>query len=96
MKKNKAFRSPFVTKKQLKSRQASHRIFLKPHKKVYRCALILYFHASFSDVTSFSKISQPPRLEPTNGIKQCCLPPFSFKNILKANINIDETFDLNK
>ena len=33
MKKNKAFRIPFITKKQLKSRQALHRIFLKPHTK---------------------------------------------------------------
>ena len=29
-----------------------------------------------------------PMLEPTNGIKQCCLPSLSFKNSLKANINI--------
>ena len=36
-----------------------HRIFLKPQYKVYRGASILYFDASFSDVTSFSKMSQP-------------------------------------
>ena len=30
MKENKAFRIPFITKKQLKGRQALHRIFLKP------------------------------------------------------------------
>ena len=60
MKENKAFRIPFITKKQLKSRQALHRIFLKPQYKVYRGASILYFNASFSDVPSFSKISQPP------------------------------------
>ena len=29
MKENKAFRIPFITKKQLKSRQALHRIFLE-------------------------------------------------------------------
>ena len=34
--KEKAFRIPFITKKQLKSRQALHRIFLKPQYKVYR------------------------------------------------------------
>ena len=60
IKENKAFRIPFITKKQLKSRQALHRIFLKPQYKVYRGASILYFNASFSDVPSFSKMSQPP------------------------------------
>ena len=60
MKENRAFRILFITKKQLKSRQALHRIFLKPQYKVYRGASILYFNASFSDVPSFSKISQPP------------------------------------
>ena len=59
-KENKTFRIPFITKKQLKSRQALHRIFLKPQYKVYRGASILYFNRSFSDVPSFSKISQPP------------------------------------
>ena len=89
MKENKAFRIPFLTRKQLKSRQALHRVFLKPQYKKYRGASILYFNTSFSDVPSFSKMSQPPRLEPTNGIKQCCLPPpLSIKNSLKANINI--------
>ena len=62
MKENKAFGIPFITKKQLKSRQALHRIFLKPQYKVYRGASILYFNASFSDVLTFSKISQPPGL----------------------------------
>ena len=60
MKESKAFRIPFITKKQLKSRQALHRIFFKTQYKVYRVASILYFNASFSDVTSFSKMSQPP------------------------------------
>ena len=60
MKENKTFRIPFITKKQLKSRQALHRIFLKPQYKVYRGASILYCNASFSDVPSFSKMSQPP------------------------------------
>ena len=60
MKENKAFRILFITKKQLKGRQALHRIFLKPQYKVYRGASILYFNASFSDVPSFSKIPQPP------------------------------------
>ena len=58
MKENKAFGIPFITKKQLKSRQALHRIFLKPQYKVYRGASILYFNAYFSDVLTFSKISQ--------------------------------------
>ena len=60
MKKNKAFSIPFITKKQLKSRQVFQRIFLKPQYKVYRGASILYFGASFSDVPSFSKMSQSP------------------------------------
>ena len=57
MKKNKAFRIPLITKKQLKDRQAIYRIFLKPQYKVYRGASILYCNASFSDVTSFPKMS---------------------------------------
>ena len=60
MKENKAFRISCITKKQLKSRHALHRIFLKPQYKVYRGASILYCKAYFSDVPSFSKISQPP------------------------------------
>ena len=60
MKENKAFRIPFMTKKQLKGRQALHRIFLKAQYKVYRGASILYCNASFSDVPSFSKMSPPP------------------------------------
>ena len=60
MKENKAFRILFITKKQLKSRQGLHRMFLKPQYKVYRCVSILYFNTSFSDVLSISKISQPP------------------------------------
>ena len=60
MKENKAFRILFITKKQLKSRQSSYRMFLKPQYKVYRGASILYFNTSFSDVLSISKISQPP------------------------------------
>ena len=50
MKEKKAFRIPFYNKKQ----------FLKPHYKIYIGASILYFNASFSDVPSFSKRSQPP------------------------------------
>ena len=60
MKENKAFRILFITKKQLKSRQGLHRMFLKPQYKVYRGVSILYFNTSFSDVLSISKISQPP------------------------------------
>ena len=60
MKENKAFRIIFITKKQLKSRQGLHRMFLKPQYKVYRGVSILYFNASFSDVLSVPKISQPP------------------------------------
>ena len=77
MKENKAFRILFMTKKQLKSRQASDRMFLKPQYKVYRGASILYFNTSFSDALSFLKNISNPRLEPTND-KQCCLPPLSF------------------
>ena len=60
MKENKAFRILFITKKQLKSRQGLHRMFLKPQYKVYRGVSVLYFNTSFSDVLSISKISQPP------------------------------------
>ena len=60
MKENKAFRILFITKKQLKTRQGLHRMFLKPQYKVYRGVSILYFNTSFSDVLSVSKISQPP------------------------------------
>ena len=60
MKENKAFRILFITKKQLKSRQGLHRMFLKSQYKVYRGVSILYFNTSFSDVLSISKISQPP------------------------------------
>ena len=60
MKENKAFKIPFLTKKQLKRRHALHSIFLKPQYKVYRGASMLYFNVSVSDVLSFSKISQPP------------------------------------
>ena len=59
MKDNRGF-AIFITKKQLKSRQALHIIFLKPQCKAYKGASILYFNASFSDVLSFSKISQRP------------------------------------
>ena len=58
MKENKAFRILFITKKQLKSRQGSYRMFLKPQYTVYRGVSIL--NTSFSDVLSISKISQPP------------------------------------
>ena len=64
MKENKAFRILFITKKQLKSRQGSYRMFLKPQYKVYRGVSIL--NTSFSDVLYFKNISTPS-LEPTNG-----------------------------
>ena len=48
-----------ITKKTIKSRQALHSIFLKPWYKVYIGASILHFNTLFSDVPSFSKISQP-------------------------------------
>ena len=60
MKEKKDFRVPFITKKQLKIRQAFHRILLKPQYKVYRGASIFYFNASFSDAPYFSKICQAP------------------------------------
>ena len=59
MKENEAFGIPFIAKKQLKSRQALHRIFLKPQYKVYRGASILYFNASFSDVSLFQNYLNP-------------------------------------
>ena len=62
MKENKAFRIPFITKKQLKSRQTLQRIFLKPQYKVYIGPSILFCDASFSNVPSFSKMSQLPGL----------------------------------
>ena len=60
MKENKALRIPFITKKQLKGRQSLQRIFLKAQYKVHRGASIFYCNASFSDVPSFSKMSQSP------------------------------------
>ena len=61
MKENKAFRIPFIqNQKQLKGRQALHRILLKLQYKVCRGAAILYCNATFSDVPSFSKMFQPP------------------------------------
>ena len=60
MKENKDFRIPFITKKHLKSKLALHRNLLKPQYKVYRGPSILDFNTSFSDVPSFSKVSQPP------------------------------------
>ena len=63
MKEKNVFKTPFITtkkKKQLKSRQALHKIFLKPQYIVYRGASILYFNAFFSDGPTFSKIPQPP------------------------------------
>ena len=60
MKENKAFRILFITKKQLKIRKGSYRMFVKPLYKVYRGVSILYVNTSFSDVLSISKISQPP------------------------------------
>ena len=80
MKENKAFRILFITKKQLKSRQGSYRVFLKPQYKVYRGVSILYFNTSFSDVLSISKISQQ--------MVKCYLPPLSFYINPKAHINI--------
>ena len=59
MKEEKAFRICFITKNQLKGRHALHKTFLKPQYEVYRGASILYCNASFFDVPSFSKISQP-------------------------------------
>ena len=79
MKENKAFRIPFLTKKQSKGRQVLHIIFLKPQYKKYRGASILYCNASFSDVPSFSKMSQLPRLEQTNGIKQISSKSFKYQ-----------------
>ena len=60
MKESKAFKILFIAKKQLKIRQGSYIMFLKPQYKVYRGVSILYFNTSFSDVFSISKISQPP------------------------------------
>ena len=60
MKENKAFRILFIAKKQLKSRQGSYRMFLKPQYKVCRGVSILYFNTSFSDVLSVSELSQLP------------------------------------
>ena len=59
-KENKAFRIPFITKKQKADRLYIYRIFLKSQYKAYRGASILYCNTSISDVLSFSKMSQPP------------------------------------
>ena len=68
MKENKAFRIPFITKKQLKSRQTLHIIFLKPQCKVQSIQSILFW------CSLFIKNISTPRLEPKNG-KQYCYHP---------------------
>ena len=75
-----------LAKKPLKSRQALHRIFLKPQYKVYRGASISIPMHPFLMFSLFQNYLNP-RLERTNG-KQYCLPPLYFKVSLKANKNI--------
>ena len=60
MKVNKAFRNPFITKKAIEKQTGFAMNFLEAQYKVYKGASILYFNASFSDVPSCSKTSQPP------------------------------------
>ena len=60
MKENKAFTIPFITKKQLRSRSALHRIFLKHRYEACRGSSIPYLNASVSDVPCFLQMSQPP------------------------------------
>ena len=56
--------------------------FLKLQYKVYREASIFYLNATFFDVPSFSKISQPPGQNQQID-KQCFLRPLSFNITLK-------------
>ena len=60
MRENNSCYNSFYNQKQLKGRQALHRISLKPQYKVYGGASILYSNASFSDVPSFLEMSQRP------------------------------------
>ena len=58
MKVNKAFRIPFITKKQLKSRVFAENFLEAPIQSIQRCLNPL-FQRIFFYVPSFSKISQP-------------------------------------
>ena len=60
MEENRAFRIHFIIKKQLKTRQALHIIFLKPQYKVYRGASMFLMFPAFQKYFN-------PRLEPRNG-----------------------------
>ena len=86
MTENKAFRIPFIIKKQLKDRQSLHIIFLKLQYKVYRGASIFIVTHPFLMFHLFQKCFN----------LQVIPPPLFFKNSLNANINIYWTSDLNK
>ena len=92
MKVNKAFRIPFITKKQLKSRVFAENFLEGPVQSIQRCLNPLFQLILFWCSLIFINISIP-RLEPTNG-NPCCLPPLPFKISLEANINTDQTSDL--
>ena len=86
MKENIVFRSySFLSpKRQQKSRQDLHEIFLKPQ---YKCLEVPQFSISthlFSIAPYYSRITQIPGQSQQNG-KQCSLPPLFFK------INLKET-----
>ena len=86
MKVNKAFRIPFITKKQLKSRVFAENFLEAPIQSIQRCLNPLFQPILFWCSLFFKNISTP-RLEPTNGVKQCCLPSLPFK----ISLNIYQT-----
>ena len=87
MKENKAFRIPFITKKTIKKQTGFAKNFLEaPIQSIQRCLNPLFQPILFWCSLFFKNISTP-RLEPTNGVKQCCLPSLSFK----ISLNIYQT-----
>ena len=84
MEENEAFTIPFITKKTIKKQSGFTENFLETSIQ----SIWSYLSTSFFDVPSLKNVSTP-RFEQTNDIKQWCFPrPLSFKNSLKANINI--------
>ena len=87
MKENKVFRITFIAKKQKADRlyiEFSWNLNAK-YTEVPQSSIVMHPFLMFH---IFQKCLDP-RLEPINGFKQCCLPqPLTFKNSLKAKINI--------
>ena len=96
IKEHKAFRIPVITRKQLKSREALHRIFLKPQCKLYRGASILYFNRSFFDVPSFPKMFQPPSYNQQMVLTSIVYHPCPSRLALRITLTFIRHLTLNK